>query len=161
MGPTAAEYYAGPPLDGNTAGWFNANALAYETAADLEHGDPGGARGGARPPPADRARGRTARPPDRSAAAAATPPSAKAGRSTPKPWAASSACTHDPYGRFGHLQWQAFRAARLVVDTGVHALGWTREQAIDFMIERTGVDAVQSPPRSTAITRNRARRWPT
>ena len=45
----------------------------------------------------------------------------------------------DPYSRFGHLQWQAFRAARLVVDTGLHALGWTRQQAIDFMVERTGV----------------------
>jgi uncharacterized protein (DUF885 family) len=46
----------------------------------------------------------------------------------------------DPYSRFGHLQWQAFRAARLVVDTGLHALGWSRQRAIDFMVERTGVD---------------------
>jgi uncharacterized protein (DUF885 family) len=45
----------------------------------------------------------------------------------------------DPYSRFGHLQWQAFRAARLIVDTGIHALGWQRQQAIDFMVERTGV----------------------
>jgi uncharacterized protein (DUF885 family) len=45
----------------------------------------------------------------------------------------------DPYSRFGHLQWQAFRAARLVVDTGIHAFGWSRERAIDFMVERTGV----------------------
>ncbi|MBE2244841.1 MAG: DUF885 domain-containing protein [Burkholderiaceae bacterium] len=44
----------------------------------------------------------------------------------------------DPYSRFGHLQMQAFRAARLVVDTGIHALGWTRQQAIDWMTERTG-----------------------
>jgi uncharacterized protein (DUF885 family) len=44
----------------------------------------------------------------------------------------------DPYSRFGHLQWQAFRAARLVVDTGIHALGWSRQQAIDFLVERTG-----------------------
>jgi uncharacterized protein (DUF885 family) len=52
----------------------------------------------------------------------------------------------DPASRFGHLQWQAFRAARLVVDTGLHALGWSREQAIAFMVERTGenVDAVSS-----------------
>jgi uncharacterized protein (DUF885 family) len=46
----------------------------------------------------------------------------------------------DPYSRYGHLQWQAFRAARLVVDTGLHALGWSRQQAIDFMTERTGVN---------------------
>jgi len=46
----------------------------------------------------------------------------------------------DPYSLFGHLQWQAFRAARLVVDTGIHRLGWTRQQAIDFMVERTGFE---------------------
>jgi uncharacterized protein (DUF885 family) len=45
----------------------------------------------------------------------------------------------DPYSRFGHLQWQAFRAARLVVDTGIHAFGWSRERAIDYVVERTGV----------------------
>jgi uncharacterized protein (DUF885 family) len=44
----------------------------------------------------------------------------------------------DPYSRFGHLQWRAFRAARLVVDTGIHSQGWTRSQAIDWMTERTG-----------------------
>ena len=44
----------------------------------------------------------------------------------------------DPNSRFGHLQAQAFRAARLVVDTGLHAFGWTRQQSIDFMVERTG-----------------------
>ncbi|MEJ6022175.1 DUF885 domain-containing protein [Ramlibacter sp. PS4R-6] len=47
---------------------------------------------------------------------------------------------NDPYSLFGHLQWQAFRAARLVVDTGIHSMGWSRQQAIDFMVERTGVD---------------------
>jgi uncharacterized protein (DUF885 family) len=46
----------------------------------------------------------------------------------------------DAYSRFGHLQWQAVRAARLVIDTGIHAFGWSRERAIDFMIERTGVE---------------------
>ena len=46
----------------------------------------------------------------------------------------------DPYQRFGHLQWQAFRGARLVVDTGYHALGWSRQQCIDYMVEQTGVN---------------------
>jgi uncharacterized protein (DUF885 family) len=45
----------------------------------------------------------------------------------------------DPYSRFGHLQMQIFRAARLAVDTGIHSLGWTRAQAIDWMAERTGL----------------------
>jgi uncharacterized protein (DUF885 family) len=47
----------------------------------------------------------------------------------------------DPLSRFGHLQWQAFRAGRMVVDTGLHAFGWSRQRAIDYMIERTGEDA--------------------
>ncbi len=44
-----------------------------------------------------------------------------------------------PTTRFGHLQWQMLRAARLVVDTGIHAHGWQRTQAIDWMTERTGM----------------------
>lgn len=38
----------------------------------------------------------------------------------------------DPYSRFGALTYEMWRAVRLVVDTGIHAKGWTREQAIDF-----------------------------
>jgi uncharacterized protein (DUF885 family) len=44
----------------------------------------------------------------------------------------------DPAGRLGYLQSMAFRAARLVVDTGLHAKRWTRDQAIDYMVEATG-----------------------
>lgn len=44
----------------------------------------------------------------------------------------------DPLGRVGYLQSAAFRSSRLVVDTGLHAKGWTREQAIQSMIEATG-----------------------
>ncbi len=43
----------------------------------------------------------------------------------------------DPYSNFGRLSYEMWRACRLVVDTGIHALGWTRQQAIDFMAERT------------------------
>jgi uncharacterized protein (DUF885 family) len=39
----------------------------------------------------------------------------------------------DPYSDFGRLTMEVWRACRLVVDTGIHYLGWTREQAIDYM----------------------------
>jgi len=45
----------------------------------------------------------------------------------------------DMYGDLGHLQAEAFRAARLVVDTGIHAKRWTLDQAVDFMVENTGM----------------------
>ena len=41
----------------------------------------------------------------------------------------------DPYDRFGQLASERFRAVRLVVDTGLHSQGWTREQAISFFRE--------------------------
>lgn len=44
----------------------------------------------------------------------------------------------DPVGRIGYLRWQLWRAARLVVDTGLHAQNWTRQQAIDYLIQTTG-----------------------
>jgi uncharacterized protein (DUF885 family) len=45
----------------------------------------------------------------------------------------------DPLGDLGRLQAEMFRAVRLVVDTGMHAKRWTREQAIDYMVARTGM----------------------
>ena len=44
----------------------------------------------------------------------------------------------DPVGRLGYLQSIAFRACRLVVDTGLHARGWSREQAIQWFAETNG-----------------------
>jgi len=45
----------------------------------------------------------------------------------------------DPYARFGQLTYDTWRSARLVVDTGMHYFGWTRQRAIDFMKENTGL----------------------
>lgn len=44
-----------------------------------------------------------------------------------------------PYEKFGQLTYEMWRACRLVVDTGVHALGWTRQQMLDFMAENTAL----------------------
>ena len=46
---------------------------------------------------------------------------------------------HTPYESFGMLSYQAWRAARLVVDTGIHSQGWTREQAQQFLRENTAL----------------------
>ena len=60
-----------------------------------------------------------------------------------------------PVGRLGYLQSLAFRACRLVVDTGLHAKRWTREQGVDFFVKRNG-----SNPQEVASEVDRYCAWP-
>jgi uncharacterized protein (DUF885 family) len=46
----------------------------------------------------------------------------------------------DPYSMYGHLSWEMVRACRLVIDTGIHAFGWTRERAIAYLGENAGLN---------------------
>ncbi len=49
-----------------------------------------------------------------------------------------------PLERFGALETEAWRAARLVVDTGIHALGWSRAQSIDLLVRRAGLSRLEA-----------------
>jgi uncharacterized protein (DUF885 family) len=61
----------------------------------------------------------------------------------------------DPVGRLGYLQSIAFRACRLVVDTGIHARRWTREQGVTFFVDENG-----SNPEEVASEVDRYCSWP-
>ena len=59
----------------------------------------------------------------------------------------------DPYSRFGQLTYDQWRAVRLVVDTGIHHMGWTRQQAIDYFLDnaaKTEADIVNEIDRYIA-----------
>lgn len=139
-GEGAADNYNSPALDGTTPGWFNANAIAFkrrpkwamETLVAHET-VPGHHLQIAR-----------------QVELADLPNFRRQSQYSvfSEGWALYAETLgpqlglyRDPYTRFGHLQAQMFRAARLVVDTGLHALGWSRDKAIAYMIEQTGHDA--------------------
>lgn len=51
---------------------------------------------------------------------------------------------NDPYGDLGRLQYEALRAARLVMDTGIHSMGWSFEQAVQFNMDNLGASRAAS-----------------
>lgn len=53
----------------------------------------------------------------------------------------------DPYNKFGQLASERFRAARLVIDTGLHSMGWTREQAQDYLRAHAPTQAIEEVDR--------------
>ncbi len=60
-----------------------------------------------------------------------------------------------PYENFGRLSLESWRACRLVVDTGIHHMGWTRQRAIDFLLEHTAL-----APADIEIEVDRYISWP-
>ena len=61
----------------------------------------------------------------------------------------------DPYSRFGYLSAQMWRAVRLVVDTGLHSMGWSREKAIRYFRENSG-----QPDQNVVVEADRYIVWP-
>ena len=138
-GPGAAEYYDGPALDGSRAGYFNANTEGLETkprwivpTLTAHEAVPGHHL------QVSRAQELKSLPQFRRTAWYIAYGEGWAVYA--ETLAREMGIYNDPYDLFGHLQYRAFRAARLVVDTGIHAMGWPRQRAIDYMVERTGMD---------------------
>ncbi|MES2715977.1 MAG: DUF885 domain-containing protein [Pseudomonadota bacterium] len=140
MGPDAAETYDGPAMDGSRPGWFNANTVGYKTrpvwgmeALTAHEAVPGHHL--------------------QSARAAELGELPRFRRTSfyvaySEGWALYAETLgeqlglyKDPASRFGFLQMQIWRAARLVVDTGIHAQGWSRQRAIDYLAGVTGLDS--------------------
>ena len=144
LGVDHAEYYSPGAADGSTPGWFNANVTAFAHRPRwrmpflfLHEGVPGHHL-------------QTAR-----AYELATLPAFRRAAYVDayvEGWALYAeglgnelGLYDDPYARYGYLQAQAWRSARLVVDTGIHALGWTREQAVAYLVDTAGL------PRDDAV----------
>lgn len=137
LGPGAAEFYDAPALDGSRPGWFNANAAAFATkpkwgmeSIALHEAVPGHHLQFAR---AYELKGVPAFRRSASFTAYAEGWALYAETLGPE-----LGMYRDPLSKFGFLQNQIWRAVRLVVDTGLHAHGWTRQQAIDYMAKETG-----------------------
>ncbi len=138
QGANASEFYTGGAADASSPGWFNANVVALAQrpqwemeALFLHEGVPGHHL------QVSRAHELAQLPVFRRVAG----PNAYV-----EGWALYSeglggelGLYTDPASRYGQLRMEIFRAGRLVVDTGIHALGWTRAQAIAYMVDNTGI----------------------
>jgi uncharacterized protein (DUF885 family) len=138
-GPDQAEYYDSASLDGSRPGWFNANTKGYRTrpkwgqeTLTAHEAVPGHHL-------------QTAR-----AIEMGELPSFRKFEwfvAYGEGWALYAETLgfdlglyKEPASHFGHLQEQMLRAARLVVDTGIHAEGWSRQRAIDYLVAEVGMD---------------------
>ena len=136
-------YYYPPSTDGDPARHLlreHATTCRRATYSQARHDDV--PRGGPRPPLPDRARDGEPGPQRRSGASAR----GCVGGAYVEGWGLYAERLADEMGlyrneaeRFGMLDAQAWRAARLVVDTGMHALRWTRQQSIDTLLARRPV----------------------
>ena len=146
-------YYRQPAEDGSRPGQYYLNTVAPRDPPALRGGGPRLPRVHPGPPPPDRDRAGARRACRRSGATSARRRSSRAGACTrsasPTRWASTRATsTASASSRF-----DAWRASRLVVDTGMHALGWTRRQAIDFMLEHTALAPEQHRQRGRPLHR--------
>ncbi len=149
---TASNYTVGT-ADGPRPAWFNMNTYRPEEQVKYVTEALVAARDRARPPPADRAS---------RASSTACPSSGRVFAATAfsEGWALYAESLgpelgtvyRDPATRFGQLASEKFRAVRLVVDTGLHALGWSRERAREYF-------ALHAPGQSMAEV-DRYIAWP-
>ena len=154
FGPNVAEFYTEGAVDASSPGWFNANVVALAqrprwqmAALFLHEGVPGHHL------QISRAHELIQLPIFRRVAQ----PNAYV-----EGWALyceglgqELGLYKDPAAHYGQLKLEIFRAARLVVDTGIHALGWTRAQAIAYMVDEAGV-----APEDAAAEVDRYTMWP-
>ena len=140
----AKAYYFPPATDGSRGGTFFVNVADPVVVGHLRAGVDGLPRGHPRPPPADRDRERA---PGRAGVPQAHPqrgvrrglgPVHRAPRRR-------DGALHRRRRPDGHAAADSMRACRLVVDTGLHALGWSRQQAIDFMVDNSPLKEARSP----------------
>ena len=137
--PPPARFYQPPSADGSRPGIFYVNTFNLKAqpkfgmeTLSLHEAAPG-----------ITSRSRSSRSWKRcrasAASAATTSPTWKAGRCTAESIGKELGLFTDPYQYYGRLSDEMLRAMRLVVDTGLHTRGWSREQAIQYMLDNSSM----------------------